>query len=85
MKQIMPRKNKEKIIDLIKENKIIGISVDTCIFHKMGYKFDSPFLQALQQFSSVSIPVIFSEIVINEIISHTNDNTKNGLDNLQKT
>lgn len=81
----MPKKSKEEIIELIKNNKITGISIDTCVIHNTGYNFNSELLQALKQFSALNITIIFSEIIINEIISHIDKKTQNNITDLTKS
>lgn len=59
-----------QIIEEIKSHRITALAVDTSIFQKHGYKFESGLLAALNQFSDSHIKVAYSDVVLGEVRKH---------------
>ena len=47
-----------------------AITIDTCIFHRYDYQFESGMLAKLNQFEYTPIRILISEIVVDEISEH---------------
>jgi len=69
----MPIFTDDELRNAIAEGSIRGISLDTNIFHKLGYDLNVTTLRKLDQFKETNISVIFSEIVIREVKKHISE------------
>ncbi|MHC0067998.1 PIN domain-containing protein [Nostoc sp. UIC 10890] len=74
----------DKIKELIKEQKIQAITIDTSIFDAEGLKLESGLLKQLEQFNNTSIKFIISEVVKNELLNHLEDKAKSAYTDIDK-
>lgn len=66
----MPIVSVEKIKEYVLTGKVIGISIDTCIFETYKYGFEVGYLAKLNQFKGSGVKFIMPDVVNQEIISH---------------
>ena len=78
----MPIFTDDELRNAIAEGSIRGISLDTNIFHKLGYDLDVATLRKLDQFKETNISVIFSEIIVREVKKHISEKAEETRTNL---
>lgn len=74
----------DKIKELIQNQEIQAITIDTSIFENEGLKLESGLLKQLEQFSDTSIKIIISEVVKNELLIHLEQKAKSTYIDIEK-
>ena len=79
----MPVLTKIEILELIKQEKISAITLDTTVFYKYGHNLNYTLLLSLEQFKGSTISVVFSEIVLRELAKQITKNAEEALVNFK--
>jgi PIN domain len=66
----MPKLDEREIHARIADQTIVGLTLDTSVFHKYGYNLDYSVFTSLRQFKGGSVHVLLSEIVVGEMTNH---------------
>jgi len=69
----MPTFTQAELEELVDQNGIVGLTLDTTEFFHVGYNYEAPSFKALGQFASTGIIAIFSEVVLNEVHADVRD------------
>jgi len=69
----MPTLTQAELEDLVDQNGIVGLTLDTTEFFHVGYNYETPSFKALGQFAGTNITVIFSEVVLSEVRADVRD------------
>ncbi len=84
----MPEIHDDNLLVEIEAGKFVGITLDTSILRKAGFRFEQTQLSSLRQFRGQPIMVVFSEIVARETIRHLaielNEKKQKAYDALEK-
>lgn len=78
----MPKFLERQVMSRIDRKELKMLSLDTSIIEKYNYKFEQGILRHLSQFSESDVEIVFSDIVIREIISrllNSADEAKNDI------
>lgn len=78
----MPTFTDDELREAIAEGSIRAVSLDTNIFHQLGYDLNVATLRKLDQFKETNISVIFSEIIVREVKKHISDKAEETRSNL---
>lgn len=69
----MPNFTQAELEDLVDQDGIVGLTLDTTEFFHVGYNYETPSFKALGQFAGTNITVIFSEVVLSEVHADVRD------------
>lgn len=72
----MEKMSFDEIKDLLINNKIGAITIDTSIFERLGKHLESGKLDQVKQFKETPTRILLSEIVKNELLKHMQKDTK---------
>ena len=78
----MPIFTDDELREAIAEGSIRAVSLDTNVFHQLGYDLNVATLRKLDQFKETNISVIFSEIIVREVKKHISDKAEETRSNL---
>lgn len=62
--------NVEDIKKAVKDKEITAISLDTSIIDRLGRRLDQGLLKRMRQFRGTRVAVVFSDVVVREVVSH---------------
>ena len=76
----MPNFTEAELEDLVDQDAIVGLTLDTTEFFHVGYNYDAPSFKALGQFAGTGITAILSEVVLNEVHADVRDDIEKKTD-----
>jgi hypothetical protein len=79
----MPLLSDAELEKLVDDGRIVGLTLDTTEFFHLGYDFDRKSLQALSQFRTTNIRVVFSQVILNEVRADVRDEIAGKAEKLQ--
>jgi predicted nucleic acid-binding protein len=62
--------SQDELVNAIEDEKITAISIDTNVFDKAHYGFESGVLSRVRQFAESSTDFVMSDIIVGEVLAH---------------